>query len=85
MHGAYNAVTPKPVSNRQLTIQLAKSLKGNFYIPLYIPSFLLELILGEMSVEVLKSTTVNCEKIRMAGFDFIFPSIESALGDLLKK
>ncbi len=85
MHGAYNAVAPKPVSNRQFTIQLANSLKGSFYIPLYIPAFLLNLVLGEMSVEVLKSTTVNCEKLRMAGFDFIFPSIESALGDLLKK
>ncbi len=85
VHGIYNAVAPKPVSNKELTIQIAKIEKGNFSVPLHVPSFLLKMVLGEMSVEVLKSTTVNCEKIRMAGFNFIFPSIESALGDLLKK
>lgn len=83
MHGSYNAAAPKPVSNREFIIQLAKSQKGSFYIPLYVPGFLLRLILGELSVEVLKSSTVSCEKIRMAGFDFIFPSIESAIGDLI--
>ena len=85
VQGVYNAVAPKPVSNKELTIQIAKIEKGNFSVPLHVPSFLLKMVLGEMSVEVLKSTTVNCEKIRMAGFNFIFPSIESALGDLLKK
>ena len=85
MHGSYNAVAPKPVTNKELTLHIAKSEKGNFYIPLHIPVFMLEMILGEMSVEVLKSTTVNCDKIRKAGFNFTFPSIESAMTDLLKK
>ncbi|MEO5999495.1 MAG: TIGR01777 family oxidoreductase [Chitinophagaceae bacterium] len=85
MHGSYNAVAPKPVSNREFTIQLAKVARGSFYVPLYVPGFLLRLVMGEMSKEVLKSTTVSCEKIRMAGFDFIFPSVESALGDLVRK
>jgi uncharacterized protein (TIGR01777 family) len=85
MKGSYNAVAPKPVSNKELTIKLAKAEKGSFYIPLHVPSFMLQLLLGELSVEVLKSCTVNCEKIRMTGFNFIFPSIESALADLLKK
>jgi uncharacterized protein (TIGR01777 family) len=84
MHGPYNAVAPKPVTNKELTIQLAKKVKGNFYIPMYVPGFLLRLFLGALSTEVLKSTTVNCDKLRMAGFDFIFPSIESAVGDLVK-
>ena len=30
--GSYNAVAPNPVSNKQLTLALAKSIKGNFYI-----------------------------------------------------
>ena len=85
MLGTYNAVAPKPVSNRQLTVQLAKSMKGNFYVPMYVPSFGLRLILGEMSEEVLKSATVSCEKIRKSGFNFIYPSIESAVGELVKK
>lgn len=85
MWGTYNAVAPKPVSNRQLTVQLAKNMKGIFYVPMYVPSFGLRLVLGEMSEEVLKSTTVSCEKIRKSGFNFIYPSIESAIGELVKK
>lgn len=81
--GAYNAVAPKPVSNKELIIQVAKYLKGKFYVPLYVPSFALKLALGGMSQEVLKSTTVCSDKIRKAGFNFAFPSIESALKDLL--
>lgn len=85
MWGTYNAVAPRPVSNKQLTVQIAKGLKGNFYIPMYVPSFGLRLVLGKMSEEVLKSATVSCEKIRKSGFNFIYPSIESAVGELLKK
>lgn len=83
--GSYNAVAPKPVSNRELIVQIAKYLKGKFYVPLHVPSFALKLALGEMSQEVLKSATVCSDKIRKAGFNFTFPSIESALKDLLVK
>lgn len=79
MEGVYNAVAPKPVSNQDLVLQLAKTIKGSFYIPLCIPSFVLKLLLGEMSIEVLKSTTVSAHKIRKTGFNFIYPSIEAAI------
>jgi uncharacterized protein len=82
--GVYNAVAPKPVSNRMLTIELARRLKGRYFVPVFVPSFLLKLIVGGMSVEVLKSTTVSAAKIRAAGFQFIYPSVESALDNLLK-
>jgi len=82
LHGVYNAVAPKPVSNKELAIRLAKEIKGSFYVPLHIPSFALRMVLGEMSVEVLKSSTVSSEKIRKTGFNFVFPSIDSALQEL---
>ncbi|HLX66118.1 MAG TPA: TIGR01777 family oxidoreductase [Puia sp.] len=82
--GVYNAVAPNPVSNRILTIELARRLKGRYFVPVFVPSFLLKLIVGEMSVEVLKSTTVSAAKTRAAGFQFIYPAIESALDNLLK-
>jgi len=85
LFGSYNAVAPKPVTNKELTIKLAKELKGSFYVPLHIPSFVLKAVLGEMSMEVLKSVTVSCEKIRKAGFNFIFPSIDSAFNELIVK
>jgi uncharacterized protein len=82
INGVYNAVAPQPVSNKTLTIQLAKISKGQFFIPVYVPSFVLKLALGEMSIEVLKSATISCEKIHQAGFVFQFPAIEAALQNL---
>lgn len=82
MSGSYNAVAPEPVSNKVLTMELATLMKGRFFIPAYVPAFVLKLMLGESSVEVLKSTTVSCEKIRQAGFTFLYPDIEHSLQQL---
>ncbi len=85
MTGSYNAVAPNPVSNKMLTVTLAKIMRGIFFIPVYVPKFILKIMMGERSIEVLKSADVNCEKIRKSGFVFLFPGIEVALKNLLKK
>ena len=81
-HGVYNGVAPHPVDNRTLTVALAQRLKGRYYVPVYLPSFLLKLMLGEMSIEVLKSTTVSAAKTHAAGFQFLYPTIDAALDNL---
>jgi len=81
--GIYNAVAPQPVDNRTLTTNLARRLKGRYFVPVYIPSFLLKIALGGLSIEVLKSTTASADKLRNAGFQFLYPSIDSALDQLL--
>ncbi|MBM3158287.1 MAG: TIGR01777 family oxidoreductase [Bacteroidetes bacterium] len=78
LQGVYNAVAPKPVTNQELVQTLAVS-KKSFFISIPIPAFLLKLIMGEMSIEVLKSTTVSSKKIMNAGFQFRFPTIQLAL------
>ena len=78
MHGVYNAVAPQPVSNKELTLQLAKKRK-KFFIPVPVPSFILKLVLGEMSIEVLKSATVSSNKIQQSGFLITYPTIIEAL------
>ena len=80
-HGVYNAVAPNPVSNQQLMKEMAKQAKG-FHITARIPSPVLKIVLGEMSIEVLKSTTVSAEKVQKAGFKFLFPTIQEAVGFL---
>lgn len=79
VNGSYNAVSTLPVSNKELTLTLAKEMKGNFFIPLHVPAFVLKLFLGESSIEVLKSTTVSNKKIKDTGFTFLYPSIEMAI------
>jgi NAD dependent epimerase/dehydratase family enzyme len=82
--GVINAVAPQSVNNKRLTIELARKLKGRFFIPLYIPPFVLRLLLGEMSIEVLKSAKVSAQKLHEAGFQFLYPGVEAALHDLTK-
>lgn len=79
LSGSYNAVAPNPVSNKTLTLAIARAFRRSFYIPFRVPSFILQLIMGERSIEVLKSATVSCKKIMDAGFAFQYKSIDSCL------
>jgi uncharacterized protein (TIGR01777 family) len=85
LQGSYNAVAPEPVSNKNLTIVLAKAMNGRSYIPIHVPAFVLKLMMGERSIEVLKSTTVSCRKILDTGFEFDYNTIEQAVNHLVKK
>jgi len=84
MQGVYNAVAPEIVTNKQLTLTLAKLIRKNFFIPFYVPAFLLKWVLGEMSIEILKSTRVNSYKIQGAGYHYQYPSLKAALQQLVK-
>ena len=83
LSGVFNAAAPNPVNNKALTIAIAKKMKGNAFITIPVPSFALQLILGEMSIEILKSTTVSADKIRNSGFHFLYPTIDAAVNELV--
>ncbi len=83
IQGTYNAVAPEPVSNKKLVLTIAKN-KYPIYFPSFVPAFLLKIILGEMSIEVLKSANVSAQKIQDAGFAFDYPTVEEALVNLMK-
>jgi uncharacterized protein len=83
--GVYNAVAPNPVSNRTFTVELAKKIKGSFFILVPVPNFILRLMLGDRSEEVLKSSNISAGKLKQQGFQFIFPTIDAAFRDLVQR
>ena len=83
LNGIYNATAPETITNKQLMLKIGKA-RRRPYIPIHVPEFALKLVLGEMSIEVLKSATVDDSKIRNAGFNFIYPTVDSAINDLVR-
>jgi uncharacterized protein (TIGR01777 family) len=80
--GVYNAVAPVPVSNKDLILEIARQ-RNKIYVAGKVPEFVLKAMLGEMSIELLKSATVSAAKIEKEGFVFIFPSIQTAIRKLV--
>lgn len=83
MQGVYNAVGMNPVTNREMTKEIAKVLHRPLWIP-SVPAFALKLALGEMADVVIHGNKISSEKIRRAGFIFQYPDLHEALKDLLK-
>jgi len=81
LKGIYNMVAPDPVTNKQLTLAIAKQLHKPLWLP-NVPAFVLKLLLGEMSTIVLGSAKVSAQKIENAGFQFKYPTIAEALADI---
>jgi uncharacterized protein (TIGR01777 family) len=83
--GIYNAVSPNPVNNRNFTIELAKKMKGSFFIPIPVPDFIIRLMLGDRSEEVMKSSNISANKLKQQGFQFIYPAIDAAFRELVER
>ena len=49
INGVFNAVAPKPVSNKTLTLELAKRMRNKFFIPIHVPSFVLKMQYAKFS------------------------------------
>lgn len=76
--GAVNAVSPKPVTNRQFTKAVGAFLGRPTIVPL--PASGVKLTMGEMGVEMLlASARVVPDRLESAGFAFKHASIEDAL------
>ncbi|MBC7747371.1 MAG: TIGR01777 family protein [Methylotenera sp.] len=76
--GAYNVVSPNPVTNSVLTHKIAKMLNRPILVP-NIPSFVLKLMLGEFANSVIGGVKVSPKKLLDAGFKFNFPDLEKSL------
>jgi uncharacterized protein len=75
--GIYNAASSEPVTQKILAKQIAKALHKKCFIAPPIPAFVLQLMLGEMSIEILKKAEISNTKIKKEGYHFLYPSLES--------
>jgi uncharacterized protein (TIGR01777 family) len=81
LSGAYNAVAPKPVSNKEFTQLVARKLKRPLFLP-PVPAAFIRLLMGDRSLLVLEGTPVSSEKIEKEGFKFRFRDLNEALDNL---
>jgi uncharacterized protein len=80
--GPVNFSSPIPVTNAELTKLLGKALKRPTFFP--VPSFMLNLLLGEMGQQLLLSSTrVYPQKLLQAGFEFRNPELLATLCALI--
>ncbi|MDH4404386.1 MAG: TIGR01777 family oxidoreductase [Flavobacterium sp.] len=82
LDGVYNAVSPNPVSNEELTFTIAKVLKKPLFMP-NIPKFIMKLILGEMHELLFENRNLSAKKIIDKGFVFKYKTIDEALKNIL--
>lgn len=80
--GVFNAAAPNPVTNKQLTEEIANAIKRPILIPT-LPKFLMSLVLGEMHIMLFTSQNVSSQKASDNGFVFKYKIIEKALSHLL--
>ncbi len=84
-HGVYNAVSPSPVTNEELTRQIADVIHRPLWMP-HIPAFALRILYGEMANVVLGGNYVINQRIsKETDFNYQFENIQDALKDLAEK
>jgi uncharacterized protein (TIGR01777 family) len=82
LEGIYNAVSPYPTTNEELTKAIAKTIHKPLFLP-NVPKFMLRFLLGEMHQIVTSSQHVSSRKILDSGFQFQYASLSKSLQNLL--
>ena len=80
--GPVNLTAPNPVTNQEFTAALARALHRPALFPA--PKFALKLVIGGFSTEILGSKRVLPKVLQDNGFEFSYPHITTALGELVK-
>ena len=78
--GPFNLTAPYPVTNAEFGRTLASVIRRPYW--LRAPAWALRLVLGEMSQVVLEGQRVIPRHLKNLGFEFRYPDLPSALGDV---
>ena len=84
MHGAYNGVAPRAVTNAALTKAIARTLHRPLWLP-PIPGFVLHLLIGEMADLIVQGSNISATRTLQSGFQFEFTDVNKAVEDLLAR
>ncbi len=79
--GVFNVCAPGPVTNAEFGRALGKAMGRPSFLPL--PAFAFKLAFGEASTVLLEGQRVIPARLQEMGFTFNFPTVESALEDLV--
>jgi uncharacterized protein (TIGR01777 family) len=82
-HGIFNLVAPESLTFKEFCRTLAEEMKRPSWLP--VPKLILRIIFAEMADEVLlASQRVISKRLKEAEFQFRFPTVQSAISDILK-
>jgi uncharacterized protein (TIGR01777 family) len=80
--GPFNLIAPIPTSNADFMRIIADELKRPYWF--HLPSFLLRMPLGEMSVLLTEGSYSQPKRLLELGYKFQYPKLEDALKDIFK-
>jgi uncharacterized protein len=75
--GVYNLVAPELITNQQFTRELANTLRRPAF--LMVPEWALKLVFGEGAIALTSGQQVIPQRLLADGFEFSYPSLNSAL------
>ena len=78
--GPVNATAPNPVTNQEFAKALGRALHRPSFMPT--PAFMLRLFLGQVANVITKGQKVLPKKALDLGYQFQFPTMESALAEI---
>ncbi|WHX98139.1 TIGR01777 family oxidoreductase [Neobacillus sp. DY30] len=81
LRGPVNVTSPSPLQMNDFGKAIGSVLHRPHWIP--VPSFAMKMVLGQKSALVLEGQQVVPQVLLQEGFEFMFPTLRSALEDLL--
>jgi uncharacterized protein (TIGR01777 family) len=81
LEGTFNATAPNPVRMAELSNTLGQVMNRPSWLP--VPSFALEMLLGDGSKMVLEGQRVLPQRTQSAGFQYEYPALKPALENIL--
>ena len=82
--GIYNATAPESQTSFSFSKTLAKK-TNKIFIPIGVPTFILKILFGEMSIILTTGSNISSEKVEKSGYTFSYKNLDKALEDSIQK